>query len=144
MNILKGTFRLSIVAAFAAASFTAWQDFKRHDDERQTSLRMQQILRCGAKLPSTIIQQNMNQYGNVDIGKLGCSDQEFLANESEMKAAWSGSEHQMFAVRSEPFYLEKVLGSALILFVITNLLGLLLMLSRKIFIWIAAGFQEKT
>ena len=87
MSVLRGTFRLSLMAALLVAAYfsitahvaaqnDAWQDWK-----------IWNTLRCGERFLGRDMSAYTNEYGLIDIGKAGCSSDRFLATFDQIRTA---------------------------------------------------------
>lgn len=141
-NILRGTFRLSIVAVIAISTFTAWQEFQNSADERQRHACLIATLRCDARLPAETIRKNLNEVGNVNLGKLGCADRQFWASQAEISDAWSGTTDETPATVNR-FSWGRIGEAAVLAFILTNALGPAAIACLKIYRWVALGFAPK-
>jgi hypothetical protein len=82
-----------------------------------------------------------NEYGNIDIGKAGCSDQRFLARFEEIEAALLKSDPSVEAFRSAAIREGKAwVISVFSVFLSVNLLGIAIVGARKAIKWVASGY----
>ena len=145
MNILQGTFRLSIVVAIVAAAYTAWSDYKLHMDQQLSHLEWISKLRCGAKTAPELLEQHKNVYGIYDLGKVGCADRQYLASSEEMKNAWSGKyDNEPPKYQHPMFRAENTLAAGFVWFVYANLAGLALLGLLSVYNWVVSGFMRKS
>lgn len=149
MNILRGTFRLSLVAAMITFSGAAIYDYfdKSNAAQKQYAedYRMWTTLRCGRAFIGKDMREYTNQYGNIDIGKAGCANKQFFATFEEIKNAMaeeSPSQREIFQ-RYYDFKLSALSTGVLtaFVFVLINLLGLVVLATRYATDWIRQGFQ---
>jgi hypothetical protein len=89
-NILKGTFRLSIVVAVLAAAYGFYEQLSAFAKSREANREMLLTLKCGAKLSEATLKSAVNQYGNIDLGKVGCSIRHFFASFDEIEQTRTG------------------------------------------------------
>jgi hypothetical protein len=47
-------------------------------------------LECGAQLSEETLKSAANQYGLIDLGKVGCASKQFLASSDELLKASNG------------------------------------------------------
>ncbi len=90
-SIVKGTFRLSIVVAVLAAIYGIYERLEAWGKAREGNLQMLLTLECGAKLSETTLKSAVNQYGNIDLGKVGCADKPFMASFGEIERTRTGA-----------------------------------------------------
>ena len=142
MNILAGTFRLSIVAAAIAALGFMWVNIKRHDTEQTEHWRLVYTLKCGARIEAATLERYKNAGGNFDIGTAGCSDKPFWANIQEMSDAASGKLDTKTYWINPAFDTTGTLVYAVSAILLVNLAGLGIVAGRVIARWVAAGFKR--
>lgn len=142
MNIIRGMFRLSIVVALAAAAFSMLQTYNHFVRDQAVHTAMVLTLKCGARLDRSLLLDAQNEFGNIDLGKLGCSDKQFFASVQEIDDAWNGKLDDYGRTVYRPLNLEDAAMLATIAFVLTNLLGLFALLCQGILRWLVRGFTQ--
>jgi hypothetical protein len=151
MNIVRGTLRISIVAAvlvtIVGAVASHFDVIKEQDRLRKNwtdDTRLWKTLRCGSQFLGKDMTAYTNEYGLIDIGRAGCSDGRFLARFDEIREAMKQPAPPKTESVYFPIYLPHMgvwLVLALIAFCVVNLLGLLFLAVRSAARWIKAGFQ---
>jgi hypothetical protein len=144
MNVLRGTFRLSIVVALVVAAYYGISAHVAAQNDAWEDLKFWTTLRCGERF----LGQDMSSYASpvrpevFDIGKAGCSYSSFWATFDEIREALA-SDHPRADRYSQVFWpkLYDALGYALVAFVAANLLGLLFLGTRSVLRWISAGYR---
>jgi hypothetical protein len=141
MNVLRGTFRLSIFIGLAVTAYFAWQAFVKSHEAYKQSFELWSTLRCGRHLLDKDTKSLENEYGNIDLGKVGCIDRQFWANKHEIQEAWAQANPNMeqrdWMLR---YGLRDAWISGLIAMVLTNLLGLVFLGVRRAYRWVIAGY----
>lgn len=145
-GILRGTFRLSIVVALLIGGYTAVQDWRASVTEYQDEQKILRTLECGARAPPERLQRALNENGLIDLSKVGCSfDEKFFASFEELAKARDGTiRHQTWSSEGPSLNYAKVIVSAIIAFVVVNLLGLVSVAALWVFRWVAAGFRSRS
>jgi len=100
-------------------------------------------LECGARLSEETLKPAVNQYGLIDLGKVGCASKPFLASFEELRQAregmfkreWQGMEFDLIVAA------QYALAYALLALIAVNLSGLALVAVRALVGWIAAGYK---
>jgi hypothetical protein len=143
MNILRGSFRLSLVITAAVFLYGVWTAFLKADEAARTTYELWTTLRCGERLLKQDLSAHMNEYGNFDLGKLGCAHRTFWANKTEIETALNQTDPSR-ARRSEElnWQLQLVGGSTLATFVGVNLLGVLALGLLQVARWVRNGFAR--
>ena len=144
MNVLRGTFRLSIVVALVVAAYFGITAHVAATDADREEWKLWGTLRCGERF----LGRDMSSYVSpvrpevFDIGKAGCSSSTFWATFDEIRTALA-SDHPPRDRYSQVFWpkLYDALGYALVAFVAANLLGLLFLGTRSVLRWISAGYR---
>jgi hypothetical protein len=146
MNILKGAFRLSIIAAIVGGGWNAYARYEKHMESYKSQLRLVNTLKCGARVGEAELRVSANAYGNYDLSKVGCSTERFIANDLELKQAANGAmDHDIGKDIWPPmFYPADDAVQAGIVFALVNLLGLAALASRSVVLWVVAGFKPGT
>ncbi len=140
MNIMRGTFRISIVAALLTAAITAYQQWIQYTDTQYRRSQLQVGYECGAKKLEEI-EASHTGYGNIDISKYGCASRPFWASLDELRSVRRGERiFDDFPVR---FSSDVVINQAIAAFIVVNLLGMLFLAVRATVRWIAQGFTVK-
>lgn len=151
MNIVRGILRISIVTAVlvaiggaVASHFDVLKEQGRLTKDWQEDTRLWKALRCGGQFLGKDMTAYTNEFGLMDIGRAGCSDNRFLATFDEIRKALN----EPAQAKPERSYWEIYfphIGIWLILaltaFCVVNLLGLLFLTVRSTARWIKAGFQ---
>jgi hypothetical protein len=143
VNIVKGTFRLSLLVGAAALGWFTWDASQSAHRVAAYHREIWETHRCAGKLLGQDVRQYQNAYGNLDLGKLGCSGREFWANMGEIEKAqhelnpYNETWWRYFRIDAQSAF-----WSALGLLVLTNLLGLAFLGARRAFRWVSDGYQQ--
>ena len=132
MNILAGTFRLSIVVALVVGGFDASKHLDEYNAEQAFHRQYNRTVSCGAALDSKLIERSKADDGKIDLGKLGCADQAFWTDVEELKEAAKGKFANFGLARPFSYGSLFIAIGALIL---TNLIGLVCW-------WVVRGFKK--
>jgi hypothetical protein len=89
MNIIRGTFRLSIGVALLVVGYHAVTGYMEARKSEQEATRLWFTLRCGERFLGQDMRAYTNEYGLIDIGKAGCEldGRRFLATFDEIRKA---------------------------------------------------------
>jgi hypothetical protein len=146
MNIIRGTFRLSIVIALLVAGYYGITGYMAALESEQANWKLWNTLRCGERF----LGQDMSRYVSpvrpevFDIGSAGCSNERFWATFEEIREA---------AAQSKPpavgsgfgevlrFKLMDALGYAFGAFLLVNLVGFVVLGAHRVFRWVSAGYR---
>jgi hypothetical protein len=142
MNVLRGTFRLSIVVALLVAAYFGITAHVAAQNAASESWKLWFTLRCGERFLGQDMSAYTNASGLIDIGKAGCSNDRFLATFDEIREALASAEPS--GDRYGEVFWPKLYGAlfnALGAFLFVNLLGLLFLGTRRVFRWISAGYR---
>jgi hypothetical protein len=143
-NIMRGTFRLSLAVAVLAAVYGIYEQWAAFSEAKASSWKMTTTLECGARKSEDTLKPAVNQYGLIDLGKVGCADEQFLASFDELRQARDGVTRSdwmetKFNVRHAAEY---AFAYALLALLVVNLLGLAFVALRAVFGWIATGYRS--
>jgi hypothetical protein len=144
--ISKGTFRISIVAAVAAAAYTAYEGWQANVEAYKHTLQMVLTYECGGHQSDDTLRDALNG-ARIDLTKVGCSNQPFfLVSYNEIVQAREGklrrdklSNIPMFRLNVEG---AAAMANAAIWFGLVNGLGLLFLCGRTVVRWLHRGLQE--
>jgi hypothetical protein len=144
--IFKGIFRLSIVAAAAAAAYTAYEGWQVNVQAYNNTLQMVVTYECGGRQSDDTLRAALNG-ARIDLSKVHCSNQPFFwASYNEIVQAREGtlrreklSDIPMFRLNTEG---AAVAASAIIWFVLVNGLGVVFVCGRTVVRWVHRGLQE--
>lgn len=143
-DILRGTLRVSIVAAVLAAAYTTYTRWQESFTAHQEKLAMVTTLECGARQSQDELNAALKGYV-IDLSKVGCSTREFFASFDELRRAREGTMRRELLADSPTFRLESegvyAAGSALLWFAFVNLLGLGFLAIRAVLRWITEGYK---
>jgi hypothetical protein len=141
-KIIRGSFRLSLVAAVGVLVFVAIGAVISAKKAADSAHENWTTLRCGKAFIGRDMTSYTNQYGNIDIGRAGCSYKQFLARFEEINEALAqpdpSSDEYSSVLRLE---LVGAAFYAVAAFVLLNIFGLLFLAGRGTFRWITAGFK---
>jgi hypothetical protein len=143
MNFVRGTFRLSILAAFLTAVYAAIASHLSGLDAAEKSWRIWSTLRCGEQFLNRDMTAFTNEFGLIDIGKAGCSESRFLATVDEIRTAVRTTDDASQAyTRVFKRELISYMGPVILVFILINLAGFLFLASRTAWRWVIAGYRE--
>jgi hypothetical protein len=144
-TISKGTFRLSIVAAVVAASYTAYNGWQANLQAYNDTLQMVLTFECGGRQSDDTLRAALNGT-RIDLSKVGCSNQPFFwASYNEIVQAREGRLRReklsipMFRMDIEG---AAAMANAAIWFVLVNMLGVVFVCGRTVVRWVHRGLQE--
>jgi len=127
-------FRLSIVAALASAAWAAWSDWSRYAAERTDTELSNRTMECAARLSANRLARVRNEFGNFDVGKLGCSGRSFITSQMEIDEARAG--RKVFENFRQPFVWESVAAIAGLALIAINLLCSLVVGAHAVAMWV--------
>jgi hypothetical protein len=144
-TISKGTFRLSIVVAVVAASYTAYNRWQANLQAYNDTLQMVLTFECGGRQSDDTLRAALNGT-RIDLSKVGCSNQPFFwASYNEIVQAREGRLRReklsipMFRMDIEG---AAAMANAAIWFVLVNMLGVVFVCGRTVVRWVHRGLQE--
>src|SRR5215213_9809871 len=143
-DIMRGTFRLSIVAAALATAYGLYERYNGFSEYKNDSLKMMVTLECGARLSEERLKTAVNEVGLIDLSKVGCHSKPFSASFDELRRARDGVfRREWEAMKYDVRYAwEYALEYALAALIAINLLGLALIAVRASVGWIAKGYRH--
>ena len=142
MNVLRGTFRLSILLTAVAAGYVTWISFQQVSESRSRDHEMWRVLRCSEKFLGRDMSRFTNPYGLIDVGKAGCASTQFLATFDEIKDASMQPEPSTFDSKAFWKAFLNSIPMAVGVFLLVNALGLLYLAVRGVGRWVLAGFRN--
>lgn len=146
-DIMRGTFRLSVAVAALAAAYGFYEQLAAFAEARNQSLKDVFTLECGARLSEETAKSAANQYGLIDLGKVGCASKPFLASSDELLQARNGvmrrEMDKELGARAQ-YAPQYPLGLAVLALLMVNLLGVAFVALRALFGWIATGYKPRT
>jgi hypothetical protein len=137
-----------VVAALAYSAYSTWNTYLealRKNSETRVSLQLP--LECGARLPNEQLKAAENDFGLVNLTKLGCAREPFLAKWEELNDARQGKLLQKIAEwQWQPPWVrpEELVLVALASLVGVNLLGFALLGVWSTFRWVTRGYRPAT
>jgi hypothetical protein len=144
--ILKGTFRLSIVAAVVTAAYTAYGGWQANVHAYNDTLQMVLTYECGGSQSDDTLRAALNGT-RIDLSKVGCSNQPFfLVSYNEIVKAREGRlrREKLFNIPMFRMNMEgaEAMTNAAIWFVLVNVLGVVFLSGRTVVRWVHRGLQE--
>jgi hypothetical protein len=144
-DIMRGTFRLSVAVAVLAAAYGVYERMAAFSETKDSRFKMMLTLDCGARKSEETMKPAVNQYGLIDLGKVGCVDKQFLASFDELRQARDGVwrrewQETKFDVKQAAEY---AFAYAVVALIAVNLLGLAFVAARAVFGWITAGYTPR-
>ena len=145
MNIARGTFRLSIIVAVTVTLYFGIAAHVEAFKAESESRRIWTTLQCGKPFLDRDMSRYTNEYGNIDIGRAGCSSSSFFATFDEIRMALSSVDPpdadeywRLFRIKGTDALIYGVFA-----FLLVNVGAFLFLGARKIFRWIAAGYAQQ-
>ena len=142
MNVLRGTFRLSLLLTAVAGGYVIWTSLQQVSESGSREREMWRVLRCSEKFLGRDMSRFTNPYGLIDVGKAGCASTQFLATFDEIKDASMQPEPSTFDSKAFWRAFLNYIPIALIVFLSVNALGLLFLAVRGVGRWVFAGFRN--
>jgi hypothetical protein len=141
----EGTFRMSIIAAAAAAAYTAYAGWQANVRAYNDTLQMVLAYECGGQQTDDTLKATLNG-SRIDLSKAGCSPQPLWASYNDIVRAREGilrreklSDIGMFRMNIEG---AAAMSNAGLWFVLINGLGVAFLCGRTLLRWVRRGFQE--
>lgn len=144
MRTIRGMFRLSIVAAILAALYALYNSARVHNETAERNYAVARTLECGSRVSEDLLRPFANEFGNIDLSKVGCSDGHFFASFDELREARRDPDKLRWDLdQSLPpaFDAYRTTFHAIEAFLAVNFLGLAIVGARAMFRWIAHGFK---
>jgi hypothetical protein len=143
--VFKGTFQLSLMAAVAAAAYTAYVGWQANVQAHNETLQNVLTYECAGSQSEDTLRAALKG-ARIDLSKFGCSNQPFWASYNEIVRARAGtlrrkklSDVPMFRMSKEG---AAALTNAAFWFVLVNVLGVVFLCGRTIICWVHQYFQE--
>ena len=109
--LLRGA-RLGLLVGLLAGGKQAWDDFSIYQEDLRRNVNTQLTYECAAHFADDILRQNRNEFGNVNVRKLGCTADDFYVSLKEIADVRSGA--MKFAPYWKPFYPLSVLIASIL------------------------------
>lgn len=144
VNVIRGTFRLSILVGLFALTYLWWDCAQKAGKAAADSQELWSTLRCAGYLLKLDTKPYENTYGNIDLGKhTHCVSRQFWANRSEIEEALrEENPYQSRYDREISWLWQTAWSGAIAAFVITNLLGFAVLGLRGACRWVFAGYRS--
>lgn len=144
MNIVRGTFRLSILVAVAALGYFWWQATQQARAVAMSNQELWSTLRCAGYLLKLDTSKMENAYGNIDLGaNTHCVSRQFWANRREIEEASKRESPYRESFNEEmKWRRDTIWEGAFAMFVLTNLLGFAFLGLRWAYRWVFAGYRR--
>ena len=143
-GIMRGVFRVSIVAALLSGAYIAYQEWIATAETYRDHQNMLRTLECGARKAQESLKASLNERGLIDLTKVGCATERFFASFEELRRARDGTIREAEWLSKGPSIdIPAVAGASLAALVIINLLGLIFVGARVVFYWVADGFKPR-
>ena len=142
MNVLRGTFRLSILVGVAALIYYLVEASQAAGQQAHRDWELWYTQRCGRILLGKDVTPYQNEYGNIDLGRVGCSTRQFYSNIGEIEEALK--QHDPYDATWRRVWRARVEIAAIygvLFFVLTNLLGFGFLGARRTYRWVSAGYR---
>jgi hypothetical protein len=143
MNVLRGTFRLSILAAVVTLLVAMWLAWAEANDEAYKTYDLWKTLKCGHETLKGNYDPHKDAAGMIDLGKVGCAQRKFLSWPLEIEDA-AKEKNPLDEARWQGFGWRKTIAyqKAVAAFVFVNLLGLAFLGLRRAYRWVRAGYSS--
>ena len=143
MNVLRGTFRLSVVILGGVALAGAYLAHLNAFESEKAARHLWSTLRCGAKFLDQDMAKYTNEVGNIEIGRAGCGESPFLARKEEIRDALL-QEDPSNGEYKQTFWFDLKIWTlyAIGTFLLVNFLGFAFLALRAVLRWIASGYQR--
>jgi hypothetical protein len=142
MNVLRGTFRLSILLTAVAVGYGTWMSFQQVSESSSREHETWRVLRCSEKFLGRDMSRFTNPYGLIDVGKAGCASTQFLATFDEIRDASVQPEPSTFDSNAFWRALLADMPIAVLVFLLINAPVLLFVAVRGAGRWVLAGFRN--
>ena len=139
-DIIRGTFRISVVAAALAAAYSAYMTWDKYSAAVERHLELVSTIRCGSHIEEATLKPFENELGLIDLSKTGCSDRQFFTSYKELHAVRDGKMGLQPPYPPPAFSAAEMSVYALFAFVAVNLLGFALIGVSAVARWVKAGF----
>jgi hypothetical protein len=142
MRVTRGTFRASILIAFATFVSGVFFAVASGNRAANNDWQLWNTLRCGKRFLDQDMSKFTNDFGNIDIGKAGCSDRSFLANFDEIRDAIARPDSSGESFKTA-FWLEfwKWMQISGAVFICINLIGFLALAILRASKWVFSGYR---
>ena len=138
LKFLGIVLRLSLAISIGATVFDVYQIQHLWVEEIKENRDIKFTMDCAIKIPEGRIQSNKNEYGNIDVAKLGClagSDGEtFFVSLEELQRHRAGE--YIIYVYQKHFDFESNVTVFFLFFLCTNIVGLMLVAAYALSRWI--------
>ena len=143
MNVIRGTFRLSILVGLASLGVLWWQTQNEAHKAAGGSYELWSTVRCAGYLLESDTKPMENDFGNIDLSKhTSCSTRPFWTNRQEIADALkSESPYQARYAEEMKWRRHQIWQGALAMFLLTNLLGLAFLGLRAAYRWVWSGYR---
>lgn len=81
---MKRSLKLAVTVGLVSAGYDAWKQFEAHKQSQSSATRSMLGYECAAKLDDAALSKRRNEFGNVDVSELGCSDKPFFVSMQEV------------------------------------------------------------
>jgi len=135
----EGTFRLSIIAAAAAAAYTGYASWQANVRAYNDTLQVVLAYECGGQQSDDTLKAALNG-SRIDLSKAGCSPEPLWASYNDIVRARDGTlRREMFRMNIEG---AAAMSNAGLWFVLINGLGVAFLGGRTLLRWVRRGLQE--
>lgn len=131
--VLRGA-RLSLLVGSLSGGVQAWGDFSSYQAELKRVVTSQIGYECAARLSDSLLMENQNDFGNINIRRFGCADDDFYVSLKEVQDVRTGE--MKFTTVSKPFDLISVLIAFVSGALATLLLSAAAVALAKAVIWV--------
>ena len=142
MNVLRGTFRLSILLTAVAAGYATWMSYQQVSESSSREHETWRVLRCSEKFLTRDMSRFTDPYGLIDVGKAGCASTQFLATFDEIREASLQPEPSAFDSKAFWTALLDYMPIAGLVFLLVNAPVLVFVAVRGAGRWVLAGFRS--
>jgi len=136
-RIMGIALRLSLVVAVVAGAWSYYEMHQRYMAEVTKAIQMDLTLSCGKGFSEAELDATKNIYGLIDLRKVGCATERFLAKPEEISRA-GALDGRAYAHIKYHHYVsqEGIAGAAIGGALLTVWLGLLVVFLRWLTLWV--------
>lgn len=126
--------RLSLLVGSLSGGVQAWDNFSSYQADLKRVLASQIGYECAARLSDSLLVENQNDFGNINIKTFGCADDDFYVSLKEVQDVRTGV--LKFATVLKPFDLSSVLIAFVSGALATLLLSVVAVALAKAIMWV--------
>jgi hypothetical protein len=124
--------RFAILAVIVGGFWQAWEDLQSYREDVQRTVQSEIGYQCAARLDDSMLTSRINDYGNIEVGTIGCASGPFFVSMAEVRDVRAGK--MSFETSLSPYYPERIFLSGLAM-------GFTVLLFSSIAIWVIRTIQ---